>query len=283
MQSLTLLATAAASSRSALGAPSRGRKIALSRALRRRGDAGGQRQHPEVDAVRRGLGGEGAALDLRELLLGGDGDPRLPLQDVAGEAGGTCPAGDGAAPVLGHATPGARGARRGIGGGCCLSSQRGEAGDEPLEVALEGDQLADQHGDGGLDAGGAESFLLLAGGERRGGRQQVDVSAQRVQRVGVQTVESRGDRVRGSELRVGPVRAMPLGERCAALPIGRHCGEGVQHRRGQLLLGAIERVIGLAGVGQDLRTQHREQIARFRGVREDRGEDLVGIGVAELF
>src|SRR5699024_5296372 len=55
-------------------------------------DTGCARDEPEVDAARRGLRGERLDLLGREVLLRGRGEPGLPIEELAGEGGGTGPA-----------------------------------------------------------------------------------------------------------------------------------------------------------------------------------------------
>ena len=170
------------------------------------------------------------------------------------------------------ARPRVRGGAGGrVGGGDLESVQHGEARDQALQVALEGDQLADQHDGAGVVARSGQLLLLGEGRERRGDRQQVHLVAQRGERGIV------GERIRGEQLRGGTLGAVPLGEHPAALPVRAHGGEGMEHGGGQHLGFAIERVVGVSGACEHVRAQRGQCLARLGRSAQERGEDLRGV------
>src|SRR5699024_10990934 len=175
MQSLTLLVTAAASSRSAFGRPSRGRKIALSSSLRARVILGVSESIRKYTLF-------ALALEAKELRCA----------SVSSSSAGTSIQGShcscsrvkragrrrplGVVPPCCAERPRVRGVR--VGRGHVGAAERGETGEEALEVALEGDELADQHHRGRLVARRGEALLIGGGDQRRGGRQQVHMVAE---------------------------------------------------------------------------------------------------------
>ena len=147
----------------------------------------------------------------------------------------------------------------------------GESGDEALQVALEGDELADQHDGRHVDPRLGQSTLVLRGHERGRVGQQVDVVAQR--REGGLL-----ERVGGDERGIGALGAMPVGEDAAALPVRGDGREGVQRGGRQRLRLPVERVVRLASVLAHVGAEHVEPSARLLARGEEGGEDLCGVG-----
>src|SRR5699024_12372020 len=147
------------------------------------------------------------------------------------------------AAVLCRAPAGAGRPRRRVGRGDVGAAERGETGEEALEVALEGDELADQHHRGRIVARRGEALLIGGGDQRRGGRQQVHMVAEGLEGGIVR------DQIGGDQGLLRTLGAVPFGEGAAALPVRRGGGEGVQHTGREALRRPIQRVIGGQRVG----------------------------------